>query len=270
MNNLVIHSINGVLMVDSREIAEVIGKAHNNLVRDIDGYSKVISQNSNLSSDKFFLESSYITGTGKAYRCYLLTKKGCDMVANKMTGEKGILFSATYIEQFYKMEETLNNQQMKLPTTYREALLQLAQAEEERELLLLENSKVKEFAEQNHEKARAFEIMFEITEGFDVEAVSKAFGIKGLGRNNMFQYLREIGWLTRKNIPRQMMLNKGYIIAKPYTYSKGNYVINDIKTLITEKGVIALYKNLSETYLSKKSKTIEEVLGGLAHEKNKN
>ena len=114
---------NDKVYANSRDVAEMTGKKHAHLCRDIEGYIAVISQNSKMSSDSknpnlgadsqnpkldsddFFVESSYTAGTGKAYKCYLLTKKGCDMVANKMTGEKGILFTATYIDRFYQMEQ---------------------------------------------------------------------------------------------------------------------------------------------------------------------
>lgn len=90
--NLTLINKNGALFVDSREVAEMTGKRHDHLIRDIQGYIKVLGQNPNLGADNFFIESSYTSGTGKNYLCYLLTKKGCDMVANKLTGENGILF----------------------------------------------------------------------------------------------------------------------------------------------------------------------------------
>lgn len=40
----------------------------------------------------------------------MLTKKGCEMVANKMTGEKGVLFTAAYVTAFNKMEEHLKEE----------------------------------------------------------------------------------------------------------------------------------------------------------------
>lgn len=55
----------------------------------------------------FFVPSSYIDGKGEARPCYLITKKGCDMVANKLTGEKGILFTAAYVTAFEEMRERL-------------------------------------------------------------------------------------------------------------------------------------------------------------------
>ena len=53
------------------------------------GYIRVISNNPDLGTSNFFIESSYKqAGNGKENPCYLLTKQGCEMVANKMTGEK--------------------------------------------------------------------------------------------------------------------------------------------------------------------------------------
>ena len=110
MKELIIKNYKGINVTDSRKVAEMIGKAHAHLCRDIQGYIKVISQNPKMDSDKFFIESSYRSGTGKEYTCYLLTKQGCEMVANKMTGEKGILFTAEYVQAFNKMEEHIKEQ----------------------------------------------------------------------------------------------------------------------------------------------------------------
>ena len=52
-----------------------------------------------------FIESEYKDSTGRTLPCYLCTKKGCDMIANKMTGKKGVIFTATYIEAFEKMKD---------------------------------------------------------------------------------------------------------------------------------------------------------------------
>ena len=112
MKELTIREYKGINAIDSREVAEMIGKNHSHLCRDIQGYIKVIGQNPKLDSDKFFIESSYKSGTGKEYTCYLLTKQGCEMVANKMTGEKGILFTAEYVEAFNKMEQSIKHEQI--------------------------------------------------------------------------------------------------------------------------------------------------------------
>ena len=100
---------NNVFYADSRQVAELVDKRHDHLVRDIERYISAISTNPNLGALDFFVESSYVDRKGETRKCYLLTKKGCDMVANKMTGEKGILFTATYIDKFYEMEHRLKS-----------------------------------------------------------------------------------------------------------------------------------------------------------------
>lgn len=125
---------NNIHYVDSREVAEMIDKRHANLVRDIENYHEVLSQNSKLSSDNFFIESSYQAGTGKQYKHYLLTKKGCDMVANKMTGSKGVLFTATYVDAFHEMQEHIKKQsQLNVPQTPMQALEMMFKAQKDQE-----------------------------------------------------------------------------------------------------------------------------------------
>ena len=107
MKELTVINKNGVLLTDSREVAEMIGKEHKHLMRDIRGYINVLSTSPNLDSSNFFIEDSYLDSKNETRPCYLLTKQGCEMVANKMTGEKGILFTAEYVKRFNIMEECI-------------------------------------------------------------------------------------------------------------------------------------------------------------------
>lgn len=100
-------SIDGV---DSRDVARILGKHHHHLIRDIRGYVKAIMEEPNLVTPKeFFVEDIYhVDNSNKEYVRYILTKKGCDMVANKMTGKKGVLFTAAYVDAFHKMKKTIS------------------------------------------------------------------------------------------------------------------------------------------------------------------
>lgn len=116
--------------VDSREVAEMVGKEHKNLIRDIENYRSVILQSSKLSPDDYFVESTYLGANNRQTKHYLLTKKGCDIVANKMTGSKGILFTATYVDAFYKMDEHIKQQaQLNVPQTPMQALEMMFKAQ---------------------------------------------------------------------------------------------------------------------------------------------
>ena len=57
------------IYADSREVAEMVGKRHDHLIRDIEGYVR------NLGPTSCFVESSYTAGTGKRYRRYIITRK---------------------------------------------------------------------------------------------------------------------------------------------------------------------------------------------------
>lgn len=99
--------VKGVLTLDSREVAEMIGKRHSDLIRDIETYLQYL-ENAKVRSQDFFLKSSYkAKGNNRTYKRYDVTKKGCDMIANKLTGQKGVLFTAAYVNRFYEMKEVL-------------------------------------------------------------------------------------------------------------------------------------------------------------------
>ncbi|MHC1681345.1 MAG: Rha family transcriptional regulator [Clostridiaceae bacterium] len=124
MNELQIVSLNGQLVTDSREVAEMVEKNHADLLRSIKGYVSILTESKFALSD-FFIESTYQDSTGRTLLCYLLTKKGCDMVANKMTGEKGVLFTATYVTKFEEMENHIKEQQK--PACIEDVLIQSLQ-----------------------------------------------------------------------------------------------------------------------------------------------
>lgn len=99
------------LTLDSREVAKMLPKSHAHLLRDIATYSKYLSDfnERNFALVDFFQESSYQDSKGEKRKCYLITKKGCEFIAHKMTGKKGALFTATYINRFHEMEKALKH-----------------------------------------------------------------------------------------------------------------------------------------------------------------
>lgn len=118
MDNQLI-SKDGIRAIDSREVAEMIEMRHTDLLRKVAKYEDILT-NAKLRSLDFFIPNEYQDSKGETRKCYLLTKKGCDMVANKLTGEKGVLFTYQYINRFEEMEKELSVP--KIPTTDREIL----------------------------------------------------------------------------------------------------------------------------------------------------
>lgn len=92
--------------LDSREVAEMIGKEHHKLMRDIRRYEIQFNQ-SNIGFVDFFRESTYEDSKGETRPCYSITKKGCEFIAHKLTGTKGTAFTARYINRFHEMEDII-------------------------------------------------------------------------------------------------------------------------------------------------------------------
>ena len=120
--------------ISSLEVAEMVDKKHCDLMRDIRRYCGQISKSNEeligerkIALSDFFKENTYINIQNKKQPCFDVTKKGCEFIAHKLTGVKGTVFTARYINKFHDMEQELK--QPKQP--------ELA----EKERFLLKNSK---------------------------------------------------------------------------------------------------------------------------------
>lgn len=92
--------------LNSREVAQMVGKEHKKLLRDIRLYCEQLA-GANIGLGDFFSESTYLDSNNQSRPCYLVTKKGCEFIAHKLTGQKGTEFTARYINRFHEMEHEL-------------------------------------------------------------------------------------------------------------------------------------------------------------------
>lgn len=92
--------------ISSIEVAEMVGKEHKELLRDVRRYCEQLGE-SKIALTDFFEESTYKTAQNKIMPCYNVTKKGCEFIAHKLTGVKGTEFTAKYINRFHDMEDTI-------------------------------------------------------------------------------------------------------------------------------------------------------------------
>ena len=281
-----------IATIDSREVAEMLGKEHKQVLEYIKGTKKDTGiiptlESRGLHSSKYFIESQYESGRNKKKNpCYLVTKMGCELLANKQQGEKGILFSAKYVERFNEMEKEIAMKQFNLPTTYKEALLALVAAEEEKEQLIADNNKKQELLEAQAPKIDLYNDFINSDSIYSVNEIAKCLAIKDLGRNNLYKWLR---WnkilIDGSREAYQPHINAGYIVHRITKYPRPQYemVLNketgkkermlietkydqDIKAYFTAKGVEWLYKKLTkEGYVI--PKTLKEVMETLTPEK---
>lgn len=244
MQELTIKNYKGINVTDSREVAQMIGKRHTDLLRSIDNYVDVL-ENAKLRSQDFFIKDTYkVDGNNKTYNCYLLTKQGCEMVANKMTGEKGILFTAEYVQAFNKMEEIIRP---KLPTTYKEALLQLVEAEEEKERLQLANKQQEQIIGELKPKADYTDVILKSNSLVTITQIAKDYGMSGQEMNSLLHELKVQYKLSDQWLLYSKYHNEGYTHSEtiPIKHKSGR-LEPKMNTKWTQKGRLFLYELLKE------------------------
>lgn len=113
MSNIIdINKGKKVETIPSYEVAKMMGKEHKEIMWMIEGNEKrgivgikpTIEISAELHLSDYFIKSSYKDSMNREKSSYECTKMGCEMLANKMTGEKGIIFTAKYVKRFNEME----------------------------------------------------------------------------------------------------------------------------------------------------------------------
>lgn len=97
-----IENVHGEFLTTSKNVAEVFGKDHKNVLQSIERLE---------CSQKFkelsFQPTSYRNGQNKIHPMYLITKDGFAMLAMGFTGKKAMKFKEKYITAFNKMESVI-------------------------------------------------------------------------------------------------------------------------------------------------------------------
>lgn len=99
----------------SLEVAEMVERQHSEVLKDIRRIERQLP-GGEIHLGDYFIESVYRDSNNQQRPQFLLTKKGCELYATRMTGEKGTQFAVAYIERFNKMEKHIKEQPQKIPS----------------------------------------------------------------------------------------------------------------------------------------------------------
>lgn len=98
--------------------------------------------------------------------------------------------------------------------------------------------------EQMKPKAEFFDAVADSRTAISMNEVSKVLGIKGYGRNNLFEFLRNNGILDRWNVPYQRYIDCGWFRVIEQKYTRQGEPCVTTKTLVYQKGVDAIRKKI--------------------------
>ena len=224
------------LKMSSREIAELAGKPHNDVLKSIRTMEPAWEK---VNGGKFSLVE-YLDKKGEKRPEYQLDKREVLYVATKWNDET----RAKLILRWEELENNLNGNQnvISLPQNYEEALEHLLIQVRENKKLIAENKVLQP-------KADFYDAVAQSEDTIDVGQVAKVLAIKGYGRNNMFKFLREQNVLMHNNQPYQKFIDNGYFkqIETQWYDRKAEMTHIGLKTVVYQKG-LDLIRNLINSH----------------------
>jgi len=140
-------------------------------------------------------------------------------------------------QYFIEVEKKYTQLAYNLPTDYLSALKALVVSEETKIQLIEQNKKQEEQIAILAPKGEFFDAVASSKSAIDMAQSAKVLDM-GIGRNELFAFLRNNGVLMGDNIPYQTYIDRGYFrtIEQKYTKPDGSTNIN-IKTLVYQRGL---------------------------------
>ena len=211
--------------ISSREVAEMMGVRHCDLLEKIDSISKDLATENSVA--KYWIEGTF-ENRGKHYREYQVKKRGCEFLAHKTTGTKGNLFTDKYMDRFEEMEKKLQKQ---MHDNCIEALKQLLASEKEKARVQLE------LKDEQHKN----EMLMHFNKLYTTTEIAKELGIKSAAKLNKvlndkgIQFKQNGTWVLYSDYSecgyvsiKQTLLENGHIIYDRKWTQEGRKFLLDL------------------------------------------
>ena len=258
MNEIVYRCESNQPLTNSKLVAEVFGKEHRNVVRDI----KNLIEGGVLKNEQtqMFEETTYINEQNKqSYPMFIMNQDGFTLLAMGFNGKKAMEFKLKYIEAFNAMKRQIEQSKPSVPQTYLEALKSLVKAEEEKQQLALENKKQQEqiltISKTNMElgnkitemlpKVSYYDKILQSNATMTVTQIAQDYGMSAVRMNKELESMKIQHKVRGQWILFAQFLKGGYVHSRAVDIvrSDGSH---DVKynTEWTTKGRIFLYESL--------------------------
>lgn len=245
-------------LTNSKLVAEVFGKEHRNVVRDI----KNLIEGGVLKNEQtpMFEETTYINEQNKqSYPMFVMNQDGFTLLAMGFNGKKAMEFKLKYIEAFNTMKRQIEQSKPSVPQNYLEALKSLVKVEEEKQQLALENKKqqatILTISKENMElgnkitemlpKVSYYDQILQSTATMTVTQIAQDYGMSAMKLN------KELEAMKIQHKVRGQWILYGKFLTGGYVHSRAVDILrsdgrHDVKynTEWTTKGRIFLYESL--------------------------
>lgn len=242
MPTLVFENEKGVDITTSLIVAQVFGKEHNKVCRDIENLS--CSESFRVAN---FGETPYVhPQNGQTYKMYTMTKDGFSFLVMGYTGEKAGEFKERFINEFNRREAMLKSDDYILMRSMQILQGRIQAIEADNARLEQQNNYLTTEIKQSAPKVKYYDDCLQSVNTLTTTQVAKQIG---LDAEKLHKKLKEIGVIYRQS--GQWLLHSPYSTwglhatrTQTYTRSDGS-TGTSIYTVWTEKGrrfIIALYQ----------------------------
>lgn len=212
----------------SLDIAELTGKRHADVMRDI---RKEIDELGTEIGERIFAPTSYKDKSNRDSPCYSFGKDGAMQLALKYD-------ATTRYKVIKRIEELENEKSIKLPSTYKEALLQLVEQVEENERLQTTNLVLGQQVSELKPKATYYDMVLQNKSLLAISTIAKDYGMSAMKMN---QLLHDLG-IQYKQGGIWLLYAKHQ--DKGYTQTHTHVIDSDkskVSTKWTQKGRLFIY-----------------------------
>lgn len=258
MNEIVYRGESNQPLTNSKLVAEVFGKEHRNVVRDI----KNLIEGGVLKNEQtpMFEETTYINEQNKqSYPMFIMNQDGFTLLAMGFNGKKAMEFKLKYIEAFNAMKRQIEQSKPSVPQNYLEALKSLVKSEEEKQQLALENKQqqatILTISKENMElgsritemlpKVSYYDKILQSNATMTITQIAQDYGMSAVRMNKELESMRIQHKVRGQWILYGQFLTGGYVHSREVDIirSDGRH---DVKynTEWTTKGRIFLYDAL--------------------------
>ena len=224
MNELI--NIQNEITMTSLEIAELTGKQHGHIVRDIE---EQLGQLGGLSK---FGDTYTHPQNKQVYKMYRLPKREVLILISGYS----VQLRAKIIDKLEELEKQVRNQTPQLPQTYLEALESLVESEKRNQAL---QAKI----DEDKPKVAFADSVASSDDTISIGQLAKLLKQNGIetGRKRLFDYFRKNGYLIKGkskdyNTPSQKAMEQGLFKIKEAVINMGDKAILSLSPRVTSKG----------------------------------
>lgn len=221
--------------MSSIEIAEVTGKRHDAVLRDI---RKLLKQGVAAHN---FVVSEYTDATGRKLPCYNLTKKGCLILAS---GYNAVL-REKIIDRWESLETGKATPYYQIPQSFSEALMlaakQAEQIESQQKQIQAQSNQIAELEKQT-EYTR---VILQSKSTALVTQIAQDYGMSARKFNAILRDLNIQHKVRNQWVLLNRYINKGYVQSSTFNFTRSDGREDvSMTTEWTQKGRMFLYNTL--------------------------